>query len=173
MQTILRRISAVLSLTLLCLLPVSAQKVTVDSLKYTLSTLNHVASVSGYVDGVKHVEIPSIINIEGVQYKVTSIAAHCFENYYGLQSVILPGSVWTTGLNSFCGCRNLKSVTLNEGLEELGEGCFGFCAIESITLPASLKKNKRFVFLSLFRITFDKLPCTNTSILRQLFILRH
>ena len=63
----------------------------------------------------------------------------------------LPGSVRTVSQGAFSGCQDLRTAVLNEGLEVLGEdgyynddkmlnGVFAGSALESITLPTTLKR---------------------------------
>ncbi|MGC7160760.1 leucine-rich repeat protein [Metamycoplasma hominis] len=54
--------------------------------------------------------------------------------------VTIPSSVKEIGESAFLGCRNLKEVILNEGLEKIGTAAFSSTKIESITIPSSLKE---------------------------------
>ncbi|WP_044420577.1 leucine-rich repeat domain-containing protein [Metamycoplasma hominis] len=54
--------------------------------------------------------------------------------------VTIPDSVKEIGDSAFLGCRNLKEVILNEGLEKIGAAAFRSTKIESITIPSSLKE---------------------------------
>ncbi|RBI34029.1 hypothetical protein DRZ74_01315 [Metamycoplasma hominis] len=54
--------------------------------------------------------------------------------------VTIPDSVKEIGDYSFYGCKNLKEVFLNEGLEEIGARAFKYTKIESITIPDSVKE---------------------------------
>ena len=49
-----------------------------------------------------------------------TIEINCFRNS-GLEKVVLPASIKCVESGAFCGCEQLKSVQLNEGLEKLGE----------------------------------------------------
>lgn len=130
------------TLLIMCIsvITLKASVITVGSLKYTLNNQDNTASVSGYIEGVKKVNIPSSINDGGIVYNVTSIADSCFVNYTGLDSVIVPGSVKTIGKLSFFKCSNLISIVLNKGLEKLEDGCLAYTKISSIVFPESLKK---------------------------------
>ncbi|MGC7178419.1 leucine-rich repeat domain-containing protein [Metamycoplasma hominis] len=57
-----------------------------------------------------------------------------------IQSVTIPGSVKEIGESAFSGCRNIKEVFLNEGLEKIGTGVFSNTNIESISIPGSVKE---------------------------------
>ena len=48
--------------------------------------------------------------------------------------------------NTFYECKNLASVTLQEGLESIGENCFRLTAIKEITIPKSVKSIGKYAF---------------------------
>ncbi|QKX39421.1 leucine-rich repeat domain-containing protein [Metamycoplasma hominis] len=54
--------------------------------------------------------------------------------------VTIPGSVKEIGEWAFYGCKNLKEVILNKGLEKIGAWAFSDTKIESITIPGSVKE---------------------------------
>ncbi len=57
-----------------------------------------------------------------------------------LDSVELPGSVRSMGVECFAEGKNLTSVDLNEGLLEIGDGAFSTCEVlERVTVPASVR----------------------------------
>ena len=56
-----------------------------------------------------------------------------------LESVELPRTLKVILHGEFEKCKNLKNITLPEGLERIGDCCFYESALESITLPSTLK----------------------------------
>ncbi|RAW47460.1 leucine-rich repeat domain-containing protein, partial [Metamycoplasma hominis] len=54
--------------------------------------------------------------------------------------VTIPSSVKEIGESAFSGCKYLKEVTLNEGLEKIGAEAFERTNIESITIPGLVKE---------------------------------
>ena len=60
--------------------------------------------------------------------------------------VTIPGSVKEIGRNAFWSCKNLKEVTLNEGLEKIVAGAFDNTNVESITIPGSVKEIDKGAF---------------------------
>ena len=59
----------------------------------------------------------------------------------GLESFTIPGNIRSIGAVAFYGCRDLKSVTICEGVLEIGEAVFYNCTgLERIELPMSLQK---------------------------------
>ena len=69
---------------------------------------------------------------------VLTIGDSAFEGQ-GMTSVNVPGSVSYLGDRAFAGCSALSSVSLNEGLEYLGNSFESTTSLKSLTLPASVK----------------------------------
>lgn len=59
----------------------------------------------------------------------------------GIQSATIPASVKSIGMNTFRGCKKLKSVIFAEDsvLEEIKDECFCDSGLAEITFPRSLK----------------------------------
>ena len=75
----------------------------------------------------------------------------------GLERVTTPKSVKTIRQSAFCKCRNLRTVTLNEGLETLGTdeyandgkpwcGVFQESALVNVRLPSTLRRIEYYAF---------------------------
>ena len=73
--------------------------------------------------------------------------AACYDNNR-LKSVVIPSSVKTIEGEAFAYCDSLTSVTLNEGVQSIGDYAFLETAITSIALPASLTNLKASAFPS-------------------------
>ncbi|WP_373888030.1 leucine-rich repeat domain-containing protein, partial [Metamycoplasma hominis] len=63
-----------------------------------------------------------------------------------IESITIPSSVKEIGWYAFYGCKNLKEVILNEGLERIGYDAFWNTHIESITIPSSVKEIEECAF---------------------------
>lgn len=109
-----------------------------------------------YTDGeatVKSVEILS-------EYKgkpVTKIYDRAFFGNKIIEEVIIPSSIKEIGEEAFWGCRNLKSVELNEGLEVIGGNAFRDTSIKTIKLPKTVKTIEQRAFMSCERMHFIEL----------------
>ena len=57
---------------------------------------------------------------------VTEIGFRSFSDCDSLEEVDIPGSVRVIAAHAFMRCGNLKSVTLHEGLQEIGQYALGF-----------------------------------------------
>lgn len=137
------------------------------------------------------VTIPDYVMVNGVKYKVTSIASNVFagnkklkEIYIGanvtkiedgafsgctlLTKVTLPASVVQIGAKAFSGCKKLKTVTIpsNAALTEIGNSAFQNCkALTKITIPDKVTKigNKAFYNCSKLKTVTVK-----TSVLKSI-----
>lgn len=56
-----------------------------------------------------------------------------------LENVNLPNGLTLIGKNAFQNCSYIKSIELNEGLENIGESAFSGTTLESVKFPSSLK----------------------------------
>ena len=77
---------------------------------------------------------------------LTSISRYMFSESK-LSSVDIPGTVTSIGNMAFLYSKNLRTVSLHEGLETIGDSCFTGCeSLESIDLPDSLTTIGSFAF---------------------------
>ncbi|WP_180371859.1 leucine-rich repeat domain-containing protein, partial [Metamycoplasma hominis] len=70
---------------------------------------------------------------------ITEIGNRAFFNSV-IQSVTIAGSIKEIGESAFSGCRNIKEVILNEGIEKIGAKAFKYTNIKSITIPGTVKE---------------------------------
>lgn len=102
--------------------------------QYNIGTNGTVQLVNG--DEISAVvTIPSSVEIDGVTYKVTSIAANAFKNNKQITSVKIGGNVQSIGKNAFNGCSNLTSVTVGKSVKSIGANAFYNCkSLTNVTL---------------------------------------
>ena len=108
-----------------------------------------------------------------IHNKITSIAADAFRDWTSLEEVVFAGrsqlerigayafagaglrkfvaprSLKTIRAGAFMGCKSLKEVRLNEGLESVGgdgEGVFQDSGVETIYVPSTLQRMRRGTF---------------------------
>lgn len=68
-------------------------------------------------------------------------------------SYTVPTSVRRIGKYAFAGNASLKSVNLNQGLSEIGEGAFGLCTgLTEITIPSSVTRIGSYAFWGCYGI---------------------
>lgn len=81
--------------------------------------------------------------------EVNRIATYAFRNT-GFKDLVLPGNITSLGKKAFTDCIYLSTVTIEDGMEEIGEYCFakheleadldtGECILHDIKTPKSLK----------------------------------
>lgn len=88
----------------------------------------------------KTITIPATVKIDGITYKVTSVAAKAFKNNTKITKVKIGNNVTTIGKEAFRGCKKLKTVTLGKKMTTIKEKAFYKCtAITKITLPSKVK----------------------------------
>lgn len=93
---------------------------------------------------VKVVTIPADITVNGIRYKVTSIAAKAFANNKKIKKVTIPTSIKSIGKQAFSGCKNLKTIIIKTKYltkKSVGAKAFkGIHAKAKITVPKKQKK---------------------------------
>ena len=97
------------------------------------------------------IAIPSVVNIKGVKYQVTSIAPKAFMNNKKLKKVVIPATIRSIGKKAFAGCKNLKKITVKTPY--LTKKSVGAKAFKGIHAKAAIKvpKKKKKAYTSLFK----------------------
>lgn len=83
--------------------------------------------------------IPSMVNCDGYNYRVTGIADGAFYNSK-VAEVVMPNSVTKIGEEAFLGCDNLVNVTLSLSIKEIPRECFLGTGLVNIVLPEGVEK---------------------------------
>lgn len=87
------------------------------------------------------VKIPASVKINGITYKVTSIAANAFKNNKKITKVTIGGNVTSVGQYAFSGCTKLKTVSLGSKVASIGTRSFFKCTkLAQIVFPAKMNK---------------------------------
>ena len=98
--------------------------------------------------------IPDVIVVDGVTYKVTSIAANAFKNHKKLKKVTIGVNVISIGKNAFYGCKKLTTVKMGKNVENIGDSAFQNCtALKKIEIPSKVKKIGKKTFYGCKRLT--------------------
>ncbi len=86
------------------------------------------------------ITIPSTVNYNDNEYKVTGIESKAFTGNEGLISVTIPNTVIKYPGSLFMDCVNLESVTLPSNLEKLPTSIFFNCPnLRSVSIPSTVK----------------------------------
>ena len=94
-----------------------------------------------------------------IDTQFTSINNHSFNSFNTrLNSIAIPGTITKLDCMTFSGCFGLTNVELNEGLKEIGYGCFSMCFnLRNIELPKSITKLDNNCFANCSKLTNIKL----------------
>lgn len=119
------------------------------------------------------ITVPKEVVLEGVAYKVTTVAANAFKGNKKLKSVTIGNNVQKIAASTFSGCTKLKSVTIGTGVTEIGAKAFSKCtALAKITIPAKVSKIGKQAFGSckkLKAITIKSKKLTAKSVAAKAF----
>jgi hypothetical protein len=118
---------------------------TINGITYILDASARTATVTtGTYSGA--IVIPEKVSHNNRDYIVTRIDVNAFKSK-SITSVVIPSTVTYIGYQAFYQCTFLNSVTLNEGLQTIGEAAFQYCsALLSVSVPSSVTRIEKFAF---------------------------
>lgn len=92
--------------------------------------------------------IPATVKVNGVSYKVTSIAKNAFKNNKKLKKVTIGANITSIGANAFSGCKALKNIVVKSAkLKTVGKNAFkGIQKKAVIKVPAKKLKAYKKLF---------------------------
>ena len=113
--------------------------------------------------GVKGtVTVPLEVTIDGVTYKVTSIADNAFKGNKKLKKVVVGSNITSIGKNAFAGCTSLTSITIGKNVTKIGKNAFTGCKkLKSIiikTKKLTTKTVKKGAFNGISKKVVVKVP---------------
>ena len=125
----------------------SADAVEVDGIYYNLNTSAKTAEVTfGTTKYSLNVIIPSSINYQNTNYKVTKIGNKAFYDCSKLTSVSIPSSVISFGEYAFYCCTGMKSIIIPNSVTTINRGAFCGCRMTSLIIPNSVTTIGVFAF---------------------------
>ena len=100
-------------------------------------------------------KLESVTIGEGALYLgSSSYSTGVFDGCTSLKNVILPSTLINIHHYAFRGCSSLEKITLNEGLQYMGERVFDGCsALQSIVIPNSVAKIGQYCFAGCSSLT--------------------
>ena len=107
--------------------------------------------------------LPSVVNYNGCNYAVTSIAARAFYRS-NVTEVIIPNSVTSIGDQAFAGSAQLRSITLPLALKAISRGMLAETAIEGIAVPEQVDSIAADAFNSCMQLQSVFLPASLKSV---------
>lgn len=87
-----------------------------------------------------NVVIPDTLTINGVQYKVTTIAANAFKGNTKIKTIKLGKYIKQIDSNAFSNCKNLTRVTISDSVTKIGKKAFYNC--KKLTTVSLSSKSK-------------------------------
>ena len=100
---------------------------------------NRLCAVSGITDSTDDIFIPSVVELGGIKYTVTSIDSGAFMSNKTVRSVTLPDSIISVGVGAFYSCTALTKFIGGIGLSEIQDRAFASSSLADIYLPAAMK----------------------------------
>ena len=137
-------------------------KVTVTSgeVAYTKSTNTRATTLT----------IPSSVKINGITYKVTSIAANAFANNKKLTKVTMGSYVKTIGSKAFYKCTKLKTVKIGKSVTTIGASAFCGCTkLDTVSMGAKVTTISDNAFYKCTALKAITIPATVSKIGKQAF----
>ncbi|MGN0414255.1 MAG: metallophosphoesterase [Agathobacter sp.] len=99
----------------------------------------------------KKVTVPSVVKVDGVSYKVTSVNTNAFRSCKNLQTVVIGANVTKISANAFSGCSKLKSIVIKSTKltsKNLSKTAFkGISSSTIIRVPKSKVKDYQKLFV--------------------------
>jgi len=94
------------------------------------------------------VTIPTVVTLEGINYKPTSIKAGSFRDIKYIKTISIGSNVAVIGDNAFFNCSGLTKVTIGKGVKTIGKNAFARCPkLSSFTVTSKvLKKIGNYAF---------------------------
>ena len=145
-----------LSIAVLAGLSAAAQTFAVGDLNYTV-TGTATVEVSGLANSTAtSIDVPATVENGGTTYTVTAIGDQAFR-WASITSAIIPSSVEVIKHGAFNGA-DLVSITLNEGLKEIGDYSLACKYLTAIDVPSTVTRIGDEAFFSceaLYNVTFS------------------
>lgn len=119
-------------------LPPAGTTLTVGNASYIVTTAGSaVAYAKNLNTKATAVAVPSEVKIDGITYKVTSIADNAFKNNKKLKKVTIGRNVTSIGNSAFRNCTALKKVVIPAKVKQIGKKAFYNCKkLQSLAIKA-------------------------------------
>ena len=141
---------------------VSTGKVTV--------TAGEVAYTKTTNTGVTTLTIPSTVKINGITYKVTSVAPNAFANNNKLTKVTIGSYIKTIGSKAFYKCAKLKTVKIGKNVTTIGTNAFYGCSkLDMVSMGAKVAAISDNAFYKCTALKAITIPVSVNKIGKQAF----
>lgn len=116
-----------------------------------------------------------MVKVDGVSYRVTSIADNAFKNNKKITRVVIGSNIVTIGKNAFAKCTNITSIVVGKNVTKI-EKCFYGCGkLEKITIQSEKLTSKsitKYAFRGISKRQWSKFPQVNIKHTRRCFMQR-
>lgn len=113
------------------------------------------------IDKVQEIVIPETVDYNGTTYTVTVIGKKAVTSGNGnnkTQNIVFPSTLKIIEDYAVAWCFALSSITIPEGVTEIGKGAFVLCSASSVELPNSLVRIGDYAFFGLSNANIISIP---------------
>lgn len=143
-----------------CKVRVIAEKY-LKQLEFSYSNEDKNFTVCGLSDSNTEESIDLVIPSEMFGLPVVGIQGEAFREANNIKSVTIQSGVEYIGPYAFANCASLENVSLGEGLKTINYNAFSDCEkLETINIPNSIEEVGYSVFSGCAALTFDSLKCS-------------
>ena len=138
----------------------------VDGLKYACATGTLKAKViqDDSYKSLTEVTVPATVTIDGNTYQVTAIGSCAFQDCYRIVSVTLPEGLQNIGNSAFRNT-NISGISLPGTLTSIGDYAFRSCPkVQSMTVPEGVEIIGKYAFSFMSKLSKLELPHSLKSI---------
>lgn len=105
-----------------------AEKIPIGNLYYYLNAEDSTAEVTSCPDYYTgDITIPTVVNYESIDYKVTSIGSSAFAGCPNMTSITIPEGIEKIGYLAFAGCRGLTNIIIPNSVTDITQNAFNNC----------------------------------------------
>lgn len=159
---------------LLCCITANAADFEVDGIYYNVTHFPTrtvgVAFGSTYNSYSGNIKIPTTVTYNNQTYTVTSISNQAFKDCSNLTSVTIPEGIIEIGGSAFQNCTALNEINVPNGVISIKQLAFDGCSnLKTVTLPNSLTEIAQLTFQNCSSLTSITIPNNVSSISHGVF----
>lgn len=130
----------------------------VDGFRYLVDNESTVTLLRYDYNSMESVEVPGSVIIDEKEYQVRKVSCYAFFNDKNLTSVVLSEGVEEVDDAAFSECQNLETVLFPSTLRRIGDEALSFCYAlkDCALLPENLEEIGREAFNGCFRMPAEK-----------------